>query len=291
MGEHYPGDIKELTNIVHPSITVVTGINEAHLDRFGTIDSLTTGICEAIDGTLMQGVVILNADNERVVNAYSSHIGSRRVLWYSAHNNSKCLYSAEKIHFHIDGTGHTFEVIKDSVSLGPLSVQLLGGYAIGVALCALEVADLFSIPIRDVREGLRTFESVSHRLEPIKTSNALVIDDSYNGNPEGVKYAIEALSKFEGRRKVYVTPGLVELGTESERIHIEIGKHLAVVVDIVVLIKNSVTPFIAKGLVEGGFKGQTLIYESAVEAHKSMAELVKSGDVVLFQNDWPDNYL
>ncbi|MCX6732081.1 MAG: hypothetical protein NTV98_00900 [Candidatus Roizmanbacteria bacterium] len=73
--------------------------------------------------------------------------------------------------------------------------------------------------------------------------------------------------------------------------HKKIGRHLATVADRVVLIKNSATPFIAQGLMESGFdKNHILWYKSAHEAHAAMGEIVEPNDVVLFQNDWPDNY-
>ena len=120
----------------------------------------------------------------------------------------------------------------------------------------------------------------------------MIIDDSYNGNPDGVEEAINTLSQFKQRRKIYVTPGLVEMGKKTAEIHYNIGNKLAKVADLVVLIKNSVTPHIAHGLKDGGLdENKIVFYESADQAYKNLNKIVKSGDVVLLQNDWPDNYL
>jgi UDP-N-acetylmuramyl pentapeptide synthase len=75
-------------------------------------------------------------------------------------------------------------------------------------------------------------------------------------------------------------------------VHREIGRKLASATDIVVLIKNSVTPFIADELAKGGFSEKNIRwFASAPEAHAAIAGIVREGDVVLFQNDWPDNYV
>src|SRR5262249_54259961 len=37
-GEYYPGDIKKLCKFVEPDWGVITGVNEAHLERFKTLE-------------------------------------------------------------------------------------------------------------------------------------------------------------------------------------------------------------------------------------------------------------
>jgi len=120
----------------------------------------------------------------------------------------------------------------------------------------------------------------------------LAIDDSYNANPDGIREAVKVLSRYQNRRKIYLTPGLVEVGTRACEIHLDLGRNLAKVADLVILIKNSATPRIAQGLKEAGFSEDKIIwFESALQAHGSLEKILKAGDVILFQNDWPDNYL
>jgi UDP-N-acetylmuramoyl-tripeptide--D-alanyl-D-alanine ligase len=271
MGEHYPGDLRALTRLAPPVITVLTGINEAHLERFGTKEKLVVGLFEAVEGTQSDGLVVLNADDTRVVECYERHLGGREAAFYSAHGHPLSSYP-------IDPT---------------FAISLLGGYAPGIAVAARIVGERLGMNSEGIRAGLAKVKPVPHRLEPIETPHGvLVIDDSYNGNPDGARYAIEALSRFADRRKVYVTPGLVESGVSAEAIHREIGRLLAPVADIVILIENSVTPFIGKGLAEAGFKSGNIVrFKSREQAHAALGGIVRLGDVVLFQNDWPDNYL
>ena len=119
-----------------------------------------------------------------------------------------------------------------------------------------------------------------------------MIDDSFNGNNAGVKSTIDLLrhTPFAGR-KVYLTPGLVELGEKSDEVHVEIGKLLADVVDVVLLIENVATVRVREGLLEAGFDEKNIqLFSSALEAHESLSSVLQKGDVIVFQNDWTDNY-
>ena len=119
----------------------------------------------------------------------------------------------------------------------------------------------------------------------------VTLDDSYNGNPDGVKAVIEFLGSLKDHRRFYVTPGLVEMGGRTEQVHKEIGKRLAQAhIEKVVLIKNSVTPYLAQGLHEAHYDGEVVWFDDALSAFAALPHLTVKGDVVLLQNDWPDQY-
>jgi UDP-N-acetylmuramoyl-tripeptide--D-alanyl-D-alanine ligase len=83
----------------------------------------------------------------------------------------------------------------------------------------------------------------------------------------------------------------VELGEQSATIHVAIGKKLAEAVDVVLLIENAATLKIKEGLLWGGFDEKKIqFFSSALEAHQALGAVLEKGDVVIFQNDLPDNY-
>ncbi|MDP2656311.1 MAG: cyanophycin synthetase, partial [bacterium] len=117
------------------------------------------------------------------------------------------------------------------------------------------------------------------------------LDDSYNGNPDGVRVVINFLASLKHHRRWYITPGLVEMGDKTKEIHHDIGYQLASAgIEKVVLIKNSVTPHIERGLKESQFSGEIMWFDDALSAFAALPHLTVSGDVVLLQNDWPDQY-
>ena len=144
---------------------------------------------------------------------------------------------------------------------------------------------------KQVEAGLAKTQPFEHRMQPYQLGGAWIIDDTYNGNLEGVRAGTELLASLEAKRKFYVTPGLVDQGGEKERVHIEVGELIAVAKpDIVVLMKNTVTAFIEQGLIKGGFNGELRIEPEPLEFYKNLEHFVAAGDVILMQNDWTDNY-
>ena len=102
---------------------------------------------------------------------------------------------------------------------------------------------------------------------------------------------IEFLESLSGHRRFYVTPGLVEMGERKEIVHRNIGKQLAEAkIEKVVLIQNSVTPYIERGLKDANYAGDILWFNDMPQALGALAHTTISGDVVLIQNDWPDQY-
>jgi UDP-N-acetylmuramyl pentapeptide synthase len=154
-------------------------------------------------------------------------------------------------------------------SVGEIEIGLLGEYALGDVDAAVKIGKSLGMADEDIKRGIANIKPVEHRLQPIKSAgDILVIDDAYNGNPDGVREAIKVLSRFVNRRKVVITPGLVEMGKSAAEVHRAIGKELAGVADVVILIKNSVTGFIAEGI-------QTT--PSRFAGHPSLAPTLRSG--------------
>lgn len=293
MGAYERGDIRALCEIAQPDIVVLTGINEAHLERFGSIENTVAAKFEIIDATKPDGMIILNADDNRVMQEYQAHTGKRKTYFYSAENNPEARTGATETRFFEDGSGIGFELAAGGESIGYIKVPFLGEYITGVIGGATLIAKELGLSREEIRAGIATLSAIPHRLQAIQKANGiLVIDDSYNGNPAGAHEAIKTLGRFTNRRKVYITPGLVETGTKTGAVHREIGRELAKTANLVVLIKNSVTPFIAKGLHDARFPEEYIMwFDTAPEAHKKIPEILKPGDVALFQNDWPENYL
>jgi len=81
-------------------------------------------------------------------------------------------------------------------------------------------------------------------------------------NLEGMKAGLSLLKDLPAKRKLYVTPGLVDQGDLAAKVHNELGRLIATSsVDVVVLMDNSVTKYIIEGLKAGNYKGETLVEE------------------------------
>jgi len=287
MGEHYLGDVKQLCKITPPDIAVVTGINQAHLERMQTMESVVATIFEIVSNAKPRAHILLNADNALVTENYEKFVWpDNQVQQYTAESIQNRIFDPERLIWK-----GGFEEI------GELEIKLLGEYALGDIDAAIKAAKILGLSNEDIKKGTAEIKPVEHRLQPIKSGgNILVIDDSYNGNPNGAAEAIALLRRFPHRRKIYITPGLVEMGDQEAEIHREIGRRLVGAVDIVILIKNSVSPYIEEGiksleLGDGGRKPKVVWFNTALQAHQELKNILQPYDVVLFQNDWGDQYL
>lgn len=289
MGEHYRGDIAYLCTITPPDFAVLTGINEAHLERLQTLETSIATMFEIVEHAKENAAIFLNADDEHIRNKYKKYSNGKQISFYSSLNNpltklktAKKVFDEQKLHWSC-----TTETV------GNITIPLLGEYAISDVVAAILIGKILGMSVDDIKKGIASLSPISHRLEPIQgKGGVLVIDDSYNGNPDGVYEAIRVLSRFKNRRKIFITPGLVELGDKAVLIHEEIGRALAEVADCVILIKNSVTPYIEKGLKEKKFDESKIIwFNTAIDAHASLPNIMKENDVILFQNDWGDQYI
>ncbi len=294
MGEYDIGDIAALCAIVPPDVSVLTGINEAHLERFGTLERTVMAITEIMDYAKDGAFVAVNGDDANVINAYGAHARGRKIATYGSNaGNSRLDYALEgSVRFSGDGLEQSFTIRGKGETAYETNTNLLGAYATGTIAGAIAVAERMGLSHSEILRGIAMIRPVPHRLEPfVASGNVLVIDDSYNGNPAGAREAIDVLGRFTGRRKIYCTPGLVEMGVSGKVVHETIGAKLAKNADLVILIHTSVSRHIKNGLLSAGFPAENIVeFPTAQAAHTALPGILRSGDVILFQNDWPDNY-
>ncbi len=314
MGEHYQNDIKDICDIASPDIAVVTGINESHLERMKNMETVVATVFEIVGGSKQGATVVLNSEDRNVMQNYQKFVWpDHKIERYEISDLRLRNFNSEKLCWDAEIDG-----------IGKIEINLLGEYALADVSATVKIAKSLGMSYGEIKNGIANIKPVEHRLQPMPSpGNVLVIDDSYNGNPDGVREAIKVLSRFTNRRKLVITPGLVEMGKSSQEVHREIGRELASTVDVVILVKNSVTGFIEEGLLsrrhsegvqpteesqtkvkeilhpseafgvqdDAAKKPQIIWFDSALEAHAALKNILKPGDVILFQNDWGDQYI
>lgn len=281
LGEYYPGDIRKLCRLTQPDLGIIMGVNEAHLSKFKDLKKTADTIFELADW-LKQKPVYINEENKLV---------RERVLPRHFTFNRSGLSDLKISNAKTELAGTFFDI---SIKKQKLSVKskLLGLHQLGPLAAAAHIALRLGMTLDQIKKGIAQTKPFAHRLEPhLDSTGVITLDDSYNGNPDGVRAVINFLSSLKNHRRFYVTPGLVEMGSNTRKVHRDIGKSLAKAgIEKVVLVRNSVTPYIAKGLQEAKYQGETLWFDSGPSAFKALSQLTVKGDVVLLQNDWPDQY-
>ncbi|MET0779285.1 MAG: cyanophycin synthetase, partial [Candidatus Saccharimonadales bacterium] len=196
-----------------------------------------------------------------------------------------------KIHgvrVNLDGTHFTMQKGKHKLELYS---GLLGRHQVGPLALVAALAHEFGLTSKQIAEGVGKTMPFEHRMQPYVLGGAWIIDDTYNGNIEGIRVGTQLLKDLPAKRKIYVTPGLVDQGGDSTAIHEEMGRLIAMAKpDMVVLMKHSVTPAIQRGLETAGYAGELLIETDPLNFYNNLSLFVATGDLVVMQNDWPDNY-
>ncbi len=285
MGAKNIGDIKEICDLVNPKYGILTAIGPQHLETFKTIENVKKTKLELIDSLPENGIAFLNYEDANIqdtkINKTKKTYGVHKGLDYYAGN----IICNEK--------GSQFTVHCKSGKTIPVKTKLLGMHNIGNIVGAIAIADTLGLTEEEIIAGVRFLKPVPHRLELlVKADGSLIIDDAYNSNNTGAKMALEVLGKFEKRKKILVTPGIVDLGEESNKYNKELGKQAAQIVDYVILVGKKQAQPILEGLKERGYPQEKIyIAKDLKEALIEMQKQSDSNTVTLLENDLPDNYL
>ena len=167
--------------------------------------------------------------------------------------------------------------------------RILGIHNVQNIMLAVAMAYKLGVEMPFILNAIENLEPVAHRQQLIKGNGVNVIDDSFNSNPDGAKFALMTLAMFN-TRKVVVTPGLVELGSREVEENRLLGKRIADVADVVLLICNERTEPILRALKESEFGGEIKRYDSLAACEKDFVNTLKLGDTLLILNDLPDIY-
>lgn len=286
MGARFSGDIKELTKLVNPDYALLTGVNNQHLETFKTLENVKRTKNELFENLKEGGVAFFCSDNGISKELCGEFKGERYLAGTSGEDN---LVFASEVELNKSGVTFTLNVRGEQPV--KCTTVLLGRHNVSNICLASAVAYKLGMSPNEIAMGINRIKSVGHRLELMPNSKGvIIIDDSYNSNVDGFKMAMEVLDSFEGR-KIILTPGLVELGKDENLFNYEMGKEMASHADKVIIIGTHNAEMLIKGLVDGGFNREDIMFSKNLSrGNEELNSIIKSGDVVLFENDLPDNY-
>ncbi|MBI3379876.1 UDP-N-acetylmuramoyl-tripeptide--D-alanyl-D-alanine ligase [Candidatus Gottesmanbacteria bacterium] len=227
MGAYKKGEIKTICDMVKPKFGVITGINEQHLELFGSIENTKRAKFELIESLPKDGVAIFNGNNIHCLEM--AKWIRRRILKTVIYNTDSNVKNIEIFRDHI-----AFNLISESKSY-KFRTSLLGVQSIENLLSAVYVAKDLGMIMGEIQKA------TSYIVSPLKTmqfkgmeNGATLIDDTFNANPDGVLAAVDYMKIFKGKKILVLTP-LIELGEEAEKIHERLGEKTAKTCDLILL--------------------------------------------------------
>ena len=287
MGAKNIGDIKEICDIVHPQMGIITAVGPMHLESFKTLENVCRTKFELVDALPAAGFAAINNDFDQCANRAVSNTHAVR---YGITNPKGCDYVATDIHYTPEGTAFTVKG-PDGFSLD-LETRLLGEGNISDLLAAVVMALHLGMRPESIRYAVASIAQVEHRLSIKQTPGGVtIIDDAFNSNPSGSKMAVDVLAHFKDGKRIIVTPGMIELGAEQYRLNEEFGKYMGAALDVIIVVGEYNRDAIVSGVKSTGFPTDNLhIASSFNEAQQILAGMLKRGDTVLYENDLPDTF-
>jgi UDP-N-acetylmuramoyl-tripeptide--D-alanyl-D-alanine ligase len=287
MGARQKGDIREICELAHPKLGIITAIGEQHLETFRDISTIARTKLELFESLTADGMAFYSADNQILREAIKPD-GPRYVTY--GIDAADSAYRAIDLSSSAKGT--EFSVLAPTGESVRFRTKLLGRHNIYNILAAISVSSELGIPLAELVPVVASLKPAPHRLEVKSTSSGFtILDNAFSSNPEGAKSSLEVLGSLEGKRKIMITPGMVELGSREFELNKVFGKQAASVCDHVILVGAKRAIPIREGLLEAGYsEGNIYIATDLNEGQKHLNSMVREGDVVLYENDLPDNY-
>ena len=285
MGAKQNNDIKEICDLVHPTIGIVTAVGEMHLETFKTVENIQETKFELINSLPAGGLGVINYDSE-YIKSYKGIKSPCKIIRYAVEGEGD--YKANDVVYGAGGVSFTLGNGEHYCS------RLLGVGNLLNILASIAVADHLGVPANKQRNAIARLQPVEHRLSMKVANGITVLDDAYNSNPTGAKMSLGVLKEFavgEGNKRIVITPGFVEMGTRQADANKELGRTIAVSCDYAIIVNAVNREAIKSGIEEGGLPAEKyFLADSLNHAHQQLAKILCPGDVVLYENDLPDNF-
>jgi UDP-N-acetylmuramoyl-tripeptide--D-alanyl-D-alanine ligase len=221
LGANHAGEIAYLSELVEPTVGVITNASAAHLEGFGSIAGVAAAKGELLDHLPRAGTSVLNADDPFCAD-WQARARTEFIVTFGLGRTADCGVVGEP---RCAATSTSFRLrLPDGVTVD-VELPLLGPKNVANALAAAAAAHAVGASPEDIRVGLARARAVHGRLSALAgRAGATVIDDSYNANPSSVRAALDYLGQLSGRR-IFVLGDMAELGAEAPAFHREIGAY------------------------------------------------------------------
>jgi UDP-N-acetylmuramoyl-tripeptide--D-alanyl-D-alanine ligase len=274
MGTFGPGEIALLARIARPHIGIVTNVGPSHLERMGSLEVIAQAKSELVQALPSEGYAILNVDDPRVramagatqARTFFYGLDPQADLWADAIESR----GLEGISFRAHHAG-------ESVFL---KLPLLGRHSVHTALAATAAGLILDLGWDAIVEGLRDTSTQLRLLAVPGFGGATLIDDTYNASPASSLAALNLLAELDGRR-IVALGDMLELGAFEEEAHRMVGRRVAEVSHILVIVGRRAQWIADEARAAGMPIGQIIRAETNQEVIQILKGLMEPGDYVL----------
>lgn len=274
-GVEHPGDMDHYLWLAKPKYAVITTIASTHLQYFQNTEGVYDEKSKLVKSLPKSAHAILNADDP-----YSHKMAKEtkaKVWWYGQKSKTGVKIS----HFAQSLKGSSFRLHYGGQK-ATVKWRVLGKHQLLSAYAAATVGLANGITLKQIAKGLTLVKPPEHRLNPIVTKSANILDDSYNASPKAMQESIKTLVEIgKNKKKIAVLGQMKDLGTHSEQAHRQIGEKLAKTSINYLLTIGKVAAEIGISAKKSKFKGKIISVADTKAALKELAKIAKPKTVVL----------
>ncbi len=255
MGARGEGDILEITEFVEPQYVVVGKIGPAHIEYFKTLENIRNTKMEITQSSRLKKAWVHKSANVKP---------SDKVVIFGD--------EIKDIKATLDGTCFSLDENR-------YCSKVLGEFnAINLAVTVMVAREL-GVKEEKISQAISQIEPTPHRLQKIEAGGKLILDDSFNGNIDGVLASFRLCREWSGR-KVLITPGLVEV---DEALNKQVAKEANKIFDLVV-VTSALNRDIFKRFID---ESKFVYLQDKSKLQEFLANETFKGDLILFSNDAP----
>ncbi len=275
MGMNRPGEIARLTEIARPGVGLITMIGSAHLEGVGGLEGVARAKGELFAGLSPDAVAVANACDPRVMRLADTFCG--KTFRFGAGGD----VFADEVEFPAFASSR-FRIVTAS-GRATVDLPLAGRHNVDNALAASACALVLGIGLDDVVRGLAGAKPPPMRLDPLRLPNGvMLIDDSYNANPDSVIASLAAVVGGGSGRRIVVLGDMCELGEAAEAEHRRVGAAVAAIKPALLCTLGDFASVVAAGACGQGLeRAAVVVCADHGAAADAVARRWQRGDTVL----------
>jgi UDP-N-acetylmuramoyl-tripeptide--D-alanyl-D-alanine ligase len=286
MGAYQKGSIRRLCDFTPPQAALVTAVGIMHLERFGSPENVYLAKSEIAQAVPADGILVCNGDSPNARRMASEHKRATTLLYGLDQSAGPLDCYASDLSFDERGTSFTIHWRGESFRG---RTPLLGRPALSNALGAFTMACALGASPAYAVACMANLEPVDNRLVFDRKPGTSFLRDAYNSNPTGFAAALEVLKDLPAKRRIVMTPGMIELGDQQSAENRRLAAMCAGVADMVIVVGRVNREAILAGLSDAAYPQEKIVtVDSRAEAFETLSDREQPGDLVLIENDLGD---
>jgi len=220
LGMNHPGETAQLSALLQPTIALINNAQREHQEFMHSVAAVAAEHAALIAALPDNGIAIIPASDAHAP-LWRRIAGQRRIIDFGLDSPNAPVRASD---IQLRPEGAVFSLLTFAGET-PLHLHVLGRHNIANALAAAAAALAANLPLAAIRTGLEAFRPVAGRLQPRPArGGGMLIDDTYNANPDSLRAAIDVLAELPGRR-LLVLGEMAEVGQAGADFQAEIGAY------------------------------------------------------------------